>query len=142
MRIIPIIALTLIGLFDLSCKEKVGNKGTENDTSYHEKLRLNDGEKWEANDATTIGIENMMVFLDEVNDTSFKSDIVVDKLDDEFKTIVAKCTMTGEAHDQLHYFILPLKDKIESLKNTTTKNRKGQLKEIKTYLKMYNTYFK
>lgn len=126
----------------LGCQNITKEKSESNDASYEEKLSLNKGKKWEANEATTVGIENMIAAINSTDSNSLNPKVLAEKLDSEFKTIVAKCTMTGEAHDQLHYFILPLKDKIEILKNSNYKNGQTQLKEIKLYLRSYKKYFK
>jgi len=80
-------------------------------------LTLNEGKKWVANPETIEGINNMIAIL--ANNVEEERVILYvargQQLMAEFETLVKKCSMTGEAHKQLHYYILPLKEKIELL---------------------------
>lgn len=61
-----------------------------------------------------------------------------ENLEKEFTTTLQNCTMSGEAHAQLHNFLLPLKGKIDTLK----KNQEIiAVKEIQSYLKNFINYF-
>ena len=57
----------------------------------------------------------------------------------EFKTIFEKCTMKGESHDQLHNFLLPLKDELAKFKEVIINAE--NLKEMKEYLLTFKNYF-
>jgi hypothetical protein len=57
-----------------------------------------------------------------------------DSLQVEFKTIFQKCTMKGEAHDQLHNFLIPVKKELDQL---SVEN----IDELTKYLKTYSNYF-
>ena len=56
----------------------------------------------------------------------------------EFAMIFKKCTMTGEAHEQLHNYLIPLKTKIESLSEPINDEKTIDLSK---YLKDYFNYF-
>jgi len=56
----------------------------------------------------------------------------------EFTGIFQKCTMKGESHNQLHNFLLPLKEMLEKLEEHSEKQ---DLEEIKSYLHTYKNYF-
>lgn len=122
--------------------EKVEVANEEIETSFNPKdqLSLNDGKKWKANQATNLGIENMQKIVDnylEVPD-SIDVDSMQMVLFSEFRTLVAKCTMKGEAHEQLHYYILPLKKKIDALKEGDVDEN---IQELDSYLVTYRNYF-
>lgn len=80
-------------------------------------LSLDNGKKWKANKETVDGINNMLAIMA----TPLAEERIVlyvargEQLMKEFETIVAKCNMTGEAHEQLHHYIFPLKEQIETL---------------------------
>ena len=59
-------------------------------------------------------------------------------LEKEFTTILQKCTMNGEAHTQLHNYLLPLKGKIDKLKDNPDFK---SLKDIQSYLNDFKNYF-
>ncbi|MCB9360486.1 MAG: heme-binding domain-containing protein [Flavobacteriales bacterium] len=108
-------------------------------------LGLNNGEKWQANEATTIGITKMLEIINnntadnQVTSLNVKGEL----LEAEMKLIFEKCDMVGEAHEQLHAFLLPLVKKFRALKEATNVDDFYTIeKEIKTHLESYNTYFK
>ena len=107
-------------------------------------LSLNNGEKWQANEATTLGIAKMFEI---VNDNSADNQITSlnvkgELLEAEMKLIFEKCDMVGKSHDQLHTFLLPLVKKFRALKEATNVDEfYATEKEIKTHLESYNTYF-
>ena len=119
-------------LDELNKEEKKGN------------LRLNNGSKWIANPETITGINNMIAILG--NPVEEERVILYvargQQLMEEFKLLVANCTMTGEAHDQLHNYISPLKEKTELLSNCedTTACDLTSL-DILRFLNDFNNYF-
>ncbi len=140
-----------------ACSQNTGDAHNHNDHEHHNheghdheghdheghdheahtsKVMLNDGKKWKANVETTEGIANMLTLIHEY-DASAEPESYEDlqeKLQAEFRDIFKKCTMTGEAHDQLHNYLLPLKEKLEKV---TEEN----LYDIESYLHTYSEYF-
>lgn len=107
-------------------------------------LKLNNGSKWIANPETITGVNNMIAIL--ANPVEEERIILYvargQQLMEEFKLLVSNCTMTGEAHDQLHNYILPLKEKIELLSNCediTTCDLTAF--DILRFLNKFNDYF-
>lgn len=118
-------------------KHQEENVGEKTETAGN--LILNNGAKWQANTETTVGINNMLKLVDDyMNNKNTDTKVLGQNLEKEFTDILQKCTMSGEAHNQLHNFLLPLKDKIEHLKEN---QKTEEVKEIQSYLKNYNTYF-
>ncbi|MBW6483676.1 MAG: heme-binding domain-containing protein [Vicingaceae bacterium] len=116
----------------------------EDDDEPISNLKLNDGKKWIANPETITGINNMIAIL---GDPVEEERVILyvargQQLMEEFKLLVSNCTMTGEAHDQLHNYILPLKEKIELLSNCedTTACDFTSL-DILRFLNDFNNYF-
>ena len=64
---------------------------------------------------------------------------LVDSLQQELKTIFDKCTMKGEAHEQLHQYLVPLKNRLDILK--TGAKREETLLDIRDYLETFDNYF-
>jgi len=121
----------------LQQKHESENNGEEAETVG--KLILNNGAKWQANTATTEGIQKMLSMVNKyLNNGNTDSKKLSESLEQEFTIILQKCTMTGVAHEQLHNFLLPFKEKIEKLKET--KNIEA-IKEIRSYLNNYYNYF-
>lgn len=115
----------------------------EEDESIGE-LTLNNGKKWVANAETIEGVKKMTAILAEPVEEERVILYVArgQLLMKEFDLLVAKCNMTGEAHEQLHHYILPLKEKIELLMNcedTTTCDLTSL--DILRFLNKFNNYF-
>lgn len=116
--------------------EDVVNDGTSTVT-------LNDGAKWKANGETTEGVEQMKRLITEFTDLedvqayeSLQSD-----LKNGFSLIFQNCTMSGEAHNQLHHFLLPMQALMDGLTAGDLAIQKKNLNALDTRLKSYNMYF-
>jgi len=86
-----------------------------------EGLTLNNGEKWVANAETHEGMGKIKNILEATNPTTLEGYHAIGKeCDEQTAFIINNCTMTGEAHNQLHFVLHPILDDIEMLKNATT----------------------
>ncbi|KVV15226.1 hypothetical protein [Flavobacterium sp. TAB 87] len=123
---------------------EVVDETTEHDHGDSTSLVLNDGERWDANAETTTGVNNMIAlmnsFKEKENVTAYPK--LTQDLKSEFKMIFEKCTMTGEAHDQLHNFLIPIKDLLETLPSSDLAVAQKSYDELSTQLSIYKTYFK
>ena len=132
LKIIRFLPLAVLLLFLPGCK----HQGHEEHASAP--LSLNNGQKWKANAATTEGIHKMEALVSDCLEKGSGLPELGDQLDNEFNSIIQQCTMTGEAHVQLHHFLLPLKEKINTLKENPDMNK---AKEIQAYLRNYKNFF-
>jgi hypothetical protein len=107
-------------------------------------LKLNNGDLWMANAETTEGIRKMtqliINFSESENMDAYPK--LKTKLETEFGTIISKCTMTGEAHDQLHNYLLPMKPLFKDLAAEDLATRKSGLEKLTKHLSEYSAYFK
>ena len=110
---------------------------SEKQTETIAKVSLNKGQLWKANPETTAGINALRKIILESSQEESTS-ILKEKLNSEFALIFKKCTMEGEAHNQLHNYLLPLKLKINSLDDS---NKAEIKKEIIAYLDEYPLFF-
>lgn len=101
------------------------------------KVTLDNGKLWVANPETTEGIKNMQKIIAERKQEATGA-VLKEALENEFQMIFEKCTMTGEAHNQLHNYLVPLKMKLNQLDGT---NDEQVISEINAYLKEYSNYF-
>ena len=141
--------VSLLGLLLLSlaaCKQNTKEpEKTEEVTAeaaaeaVHEskEVTLDNGKLWVANPETTEGIKNMQKIIAERKQEATGA-VLKEALENEFQMIFEKCTMTGEAHNQLHNYLLPLKMKLNQLDGT---NDDQVISEIDAYLKEYSNYF-
>ncbi len=107
------------------------------------KVDLDNGKRWIANQETTKGINNMIQlmnsFTDHENIDSYKA--LVDSLNSEFNIILKKCTMKGEAHNQLHNYLIPMKEKFKKLSSNDLNESKNAVEDFKIHLSLYKDYF-
>lgn len=148
-----LIPLFLYLMFAVGC---TGNQKEENDHHHHDHsehhnhgshaldestVQLNHGEKWEANPETNEGINNMLALVSkEEAEASIDLKTLQKDLRGEFNTILQKCTMKGEAHNQLHNYLHPLKEKIDGLEQAS--NEEQVIGDLEQYLNTYKNYFK
>ena len=106
-------------------------------------VALNDGQKWAANTETTQGIANMMKRIQSIPQAPTVEDYKALQvaLDNEFNSILQNCTMTGEAHDQLHNYLMPLKEMINQLGSNSIDDNKQILASLNQHLSRYGSYF-
>lgn len=153
MKKATVLILTIfVTIFVVSCDNDKNKKQeiaapaqTEEETHESEGvLKLNNGDLWMANAETTEGIEKMTQlianFTDRENMEVYPE--LKTKLEAEFATIISKCTMTGEAHGQLHNYLLPMKPLFKDLVAEDLATRKASLEKLNKHLSEYSSYFK
>ncbi len=128
--------------------DEEGHQHNHSDSDHkHENNEVSlpeEGGKWEANPETTKGIKAMQQRVDDFLAEDSKKDyaLLKDDLEMEFQTIFQKCTMTGEAHEQLHNYLLPMKHLFEKLESEDKALRDEKLGELQDHLAEYSNYFK
>ena len=107
-------------------------------------LHLNNGEKWKANEETTASINRMFEIAKMDVEAGRLSHYAAmgERLNLEKQTLFSTCTMTGEEHNQLHLFIMPLINKFEALEFVSNEDEAMILqKDILKDLNNYHNYF-
>lgn len=104
-------------------------------------VTLNQGQRWQANPETTQGIQTMLKAIDEATAGGSSMDYTAlhTALETAFQDIFKQCTMTGEAHNQLHHYLLPMKDLFATVKSSA--DQKAAVEKLRAYLQDYGTYF-
>lgn len=139
----PSLILILFSIFLAACMPKKQGDDMEdylNDTEIVD-LTLDHGRKWKANSETTIGIRNMIAISDDFKaidsgDYQYLGTVLMD----EYKTIFEKCSMMGDAHKQLHSYLVPLSSQLIQLK-ACNNDCTAIIEEIIPYLHTYFDYF-
>ncbi len=133
-----------IAVVFLSCSnnEESSQNGEQIKNTYG--IELVNNQKWEVNEEMMIHIENME---SDIQSTSGEVDPNLEelgsKLDDHIGLLTSNCTMTGQAHDELHKWLLPFIELVSGLNEAST----GELQEesfqlIKESMNEFNAYFK
>jgi len=140
--------IALLSCFQFSCGSSSADSKKEtgsdsNETRREAGLTLNDGAKWKANAETTTGINNMIRYMSEfdVEDASNNYAQLYSQLNHEYTMIFQNCTMEGEAHNQLHFFLIPIKGMLVQLNSDVPQLQKENFAKLNDYLKSYADYF-
>jgi hypothetical protein len=137
--------LTVTAFFSCTAPTSSNLKSPEENEVVVEKnnITLDNGAKWIANPETTAGVNNMKKLMAEFQDSENTENYsqLKDQLQAEFTMIFKKCTMKGEAHNQLHNFLIPIKNHLENLKNSDLTGSKATFYKLKDHLEIYQNYF-
>lgn len=131
----------------LSCNSSV----SKNDAlSYNDddgkaiKVSLENETLWKANDYTSIGMNNMIKLMQDlaINKANIKDfELLTENLKKEFTLIFQKCTMKGEAHNQLHNFLIPINNEFENLGSGDIETSKTSYDRLLKHIKTYSLFF-
>ena len=107
-------------------------------------LKLNSGEKWNANKETQVGIVKMDSIIKSFKVEGNNNYINLGKdLSTQTSYIIQSCNMQGEAHDQLHAVLVPMLDEISTLKESDNIDEcKSSLIELEHLIEAYFNHFK
>lgn len=151
---LKLIIITLI-IFMYSCKDskketiiipeiKKETPKEEHNHNENESIVFNNGEKWKVVDHMMAHIKRMNLDVANFKGTTLKEhqDLSA-KLIENINLLTANCTMTGQAHDELHKWLLPFIDIANNFTEVKTiEEAKTQYNKIKKSFKDLNTYFK
>lgn len=151
-----LIATTTI--FMISCGSKTESKDEHSKSEEVKKLEevkddthesegihsLNNGSLWSANVETTTGINNMINLMSSFSKNESIDDYakLKDNLEAEFNMILKECTMKGESHNQLHNFLVPMKEMFEGIGSSDLEICKTNFDTLNKHLTEYTNYFK
>ena len=145
MSKIKIALLATFSLLLFSCNTKSKEeKATKIKTEEHqhsesETIQLNNGEKWKVDDNMMIHIRNMekeVVHFDQEKSTNYS--LLANKLKTNIDILTSNCTMKGQAHDELHKWLVPYIELVDSFSKEKSAN---QFTEIQNSFKTFNQYF-
>ncbi len=99
-------------------------------------VELDNGQRWKANPETTTGIASMVDILGAYDPVSGDPAELKAALEEEFGLIFERCTMEGEAHNQLHNYLLPIHHQLRDFAAT-----EAQRSAMGEHLAAYSNYF-
>ncbi|MBP9740818.1 MAG: hypothetical protein KBD28_09030 [Chitinophagaceae bacterium] len=106
-------------------------------------IALNNGVKWKVDENMMVHIHNM-----EKDVTTFEAKSVNDysalakKLTSNIDLLTANCTMEGQAHDELHKWLLPFIDLVKEFSESKSEQEfTTHFEKIKTTFIEFNKYF-
>ena len=140
---IAFLATVVLLIFSCNTKSKE-EKATKIKTEEHqhsesETIQLNNGEKWKVDDNMMIHIRNMekdVVHFDQEKSTNYS--LLANKLKTNIDILTSNCTMKGQAHDELHKWLVPYIELVDSFSKEKSAN---QFTEIQNSFLTFNQYF-
>lgn len=145
MRTSSIFSISAAVLFTIGCGNAVNGSetGTHAEPAHVEQseggtaVQLDNGKRWVANAETTEGINNLRTLIADNDPSKDDPKALKAAMEKEFSLIFERCTMTGEAHEQLHNYLIPFHKRLKDLDPANAK----QLEDLRNYLGTYSTYF-
>ena len=148
------ITLFLTSLLIFSCNEESTvidntekNKEAESHEGHHhdeEEIVLNNGEKWTVNEDMMIHVQNMQRDINSFDPKSENDyEVLAKNIDKNIDLLTSSCTMKGQAHDELHKWLVPYIKLSEKFSESDSEQEFTEnLEKIKTSFITFNTYFK
>lgn len=114
--------------------------------SDEEKLVLNNGLKWKADEITDHNVRRLLAIADKINDSNDNTLLMYRNIQGNLQagidTMIAQCKMKGPDHLALHKWLEPLMAQIVKLKNVTNiSDARLVMKAIKKQAGLYTQYF-
>lgn len=107
-----------------------------------ETIKLDNGKKWKVDENMMAHIRNMENDVNTFDTKKAEYAVLATKLSNNLDLLTANCTMTGQAHDELHKWLLPFIDLSEEFgESKNEKESVAYYQNIKTTFANFNTYF-
>ena len=145
MNKFKITTIAIATFFLFSCNDKAKNETTETnqttETEVHnhsddEAIQVNDGKKWKVDDNMMIIIRKMEKEVASTDNENYQ--LLIDNLARNIDKLTSNCTMTGQAHDELHKWLLPF---IEDVKAFSNDKSTENFQKIQNAFTTFNQYF-
>ena len=147
--LISTIAIALIACKNENHHENHDEHEHHDETATHEEdyhnheseaIMLNDGEKWKVVENMSVYIRNMEKAVNEFKGDNYPA--LAKTIDENIRALTENCTMEGQAHDELHKWLLPFIELSEEFDVATEKENQEKIyQEFKKMFVEYNTYF-
>lgn len=123
-------------------KESIPHAEHEHDETKD--IVLDNGEKWVVDAEMMIHIRNMEKDIEAFKTSEEKNyNVLASQLESNIELLTSNCTMEGQAHDELHKWLIPYIETVEAFSESTKDNGAAeQLEYIKKYFVTFNQYFK
>ena len=149
MNKLKITTIAISTFFVFSCNDKVKNETTEatetvqteeiHEHSDSESIQLDGDKKWKVDVNMMDHIRNMEKDIIAFENQSQENYLVLaENLEKNLELLTSNCTMKGQAHDELHKWLLPY---IELVNDFSKDKSKEQLVKIQDSFVVFNQYF-
>lgn len=112
---------------------------------HHEDITilLNDGKKWKVVESMLVYIRNMEAGVNDFEDNSERDyPRLAKSIDENIRELTSNCTMEGQAHDELHKWLVPFIELSEEFDVATELADQERIyNEFKASFEVFHTYF-
>lgn len=150
-----ILILSLTSVFIFGCNSNTSNneekeitetetvvEPTEEEHHYdeHEAIVLDNGNKWKVVESMLIYIRNMEEAVNNFEGDDYPA--LAKTIDENIRTLTESCTMEGQAHDELHKWLVPFIGLSEEFDVAVEKEEQVRIyNEFKEAFVEFNKYF-
>ena len=115
----------------------------ENHHDEHEAIVLNNGEKWKIVESMLVYIRNMEQAINNFEGSQSADYTALAKtIDENLIELTSSCTMEGQAHDELHKWLVPFIGLSEEFDVATELSEQERIyNDFKETFVEFNTYF-
>lgn len=123
---------------------KESNPHAKHEHDETKDIVLDNGEKWVVDAEMMIHIRNMEKDIEAFKTSEEKNyNVLASQLESNIELLTSNCTMEGQAHDELHKWLIPYIETVEAFSESTKDNGAAeQLEYIEKYFMTFNQYFK
>lgn len=148
MNKLKITTIAMATFFLFSCNDKAKNETVESNQttevevhnhSEDEAIQLDGDKKWKVDDNMMAHIRNMEKDIASFDNSKPENyQVLADNLKENLDLLTSNCTMKGQAHDELHKWLLPYLDLVD---NFSKDKSAEQFTEIQNSFTTFNQYF-
>ena len=128
----------------VSCAEQNDSKTNqvEHKHTHSDEIVLDDGDKWKVDTNMIVFIRNMENDINKQNADATDFSVLAKALDENLNLLTSNCTMSGQAHDELHKWLLPFIDTAGELSEAGDAKAQRQVYlELKKAMEEFNYFF-
>jgi len=146
ISILPLAFLLLIACNQEQSEENHEQETATQEENYHhsdESIVLDNGKKWKVVETMLVYIRNMENAVNNFEGKESADYTALAKtIDENIRTLTENCTMTGQAHDELHKWLVPFIELSEQFDAATELTEQEKIyQEFKNAFVEFNTYF-
>jgi hypothetical protein len=135
MKTIIYLSLTLTAALTWSCQHPA-----QHEHNPATALELNQGQKWQVNPEMKPAIAAAEELLMRANDTNTTA--LAAGLESYNKQLIASCTMQGKSHDELHKWLHPHMELVQTLLQAKdAEEAQVAIRQLKTSFQTYHMFF-
>ena len=132
--LISLLLLFTASLLFAACDHGANNHAHSPGEKAAQSLKLNDGKRWKVDEHTRV---SMFAIRERATGKALEGKALGDALDKELQKLIQGCRLTGEAHNQLHYWLEPFMAKVKDLRE----GKEGAAETVNAALAEYDRFF-